>query len=179
MKTKTILITALALLGLTFTTLAQVTNKALCTERESKNKDGGDPILIKTCLYKKYKTISRGYPDYKGRYTFVYELYKKQPNGSFIQIKNAMLFNETKNELLSIINSKIETDYAAFANDAETKDCFEGATFAPFELDQLGIDFDADKINFNVSFGLSAACMSVDGTTVSFNLDDIEAYLNN
>jgi len=179
MKTKTILITALALLGLTFTTLAQVTNKALCTERESKNKDGGDPILIKTCMYKKYKTISRGYPDYKGRYTYVYELYKKQPNGSFIQIKNAMLFNETKNELLSIINSKIEMDYAAFANDAETKDCFEGAAFAPFELDQLGIDFDADKINFNVSFGLSAACMSVDGTTVSFNLDDIETYLNN
>lgn len=179
MKTKTILITALALLGLTFTTLAQVTNKALCTERESKNKDGGDPILIKTCLYKKYKTISRGYPDYKGRYTYVYELYKKQPNGSFIQIKNVMLFNETKNELLSIINSKIEKEFNTYSHDAETKDCFEGATFAPFELDQLGIDFDADKINFNVSFGLSAACMSVDGTTVSFNLDDIETYLNN
>ena len=45
-------------------------NKVTCTENESKNEDGGAPILTKTCLYKKYKTISKGYPDYKGRYSY-------------------------------------------------------------------------------------------------------------
>ena len=178
MKIKSILLTAIATLGLTVATMAQVTNKVTCTEKESKNEDGGDPILTKTCLYKKYKTISKGYPDYKGRYSYEYSVFKKQENGSYVQIKNATLFNENKNELLSIINSKIENDYKSYSNDPETKDCFEGASFTPFNFDQLAIDFDVDKINFNVTFGLSGACMSVDATIVSFNLDEIQKYLN-
>jgi len=96
-------------------------NKLTCTEKESKNEDGGDPILTKTCLYKKYKTISKGYPDYKGRYSYEYSVFKKQENGSYV---------------------------------------------------------DDDKINFSVTFGLSGACMSVDGTIISFNLDEIQKYLN-
>jgi hypothetical protein len=128
-------------------------NKVTCTEKESKNEDGGDPILTKTCLYKKYKTISKGYPDYKGRYSYEYSVFKKQENGSYVQIKNPLLFNKNKNELLSIINSKIEKDYKSYSNDPETKDCFEGASFTPFNFDQLTIDFDVNKINFNVVFG--------------------------
>jgi hypothetical protein len=79
--------------------------------------------------------------------------------------------------LLSIVNSKIEKDYMTYSNDPETKDCFENASFTPFNFDQLAIDFDADTINFKVTFGLSGACMSVDGTTVSFTLDEIQKYL--
>ena len=178
MKIKSILLTAIATLGLTVATMAQVTNKVTCTEKESKNEDGGDPILNKNCLYKQYKTISKGYPDFKGRYSYEYSIFKKQENGSYVQIINATLFNENKNELLSIINSKIEKDYKSYSNDPETKDCFEGASFTPFNYDQLGIDFDVDKIYFNVTFGLGGACMSVDGTIVSFNLDEIQKYLN-
>jgi hypothetical protein len=178
MKIKLVLLTAIATLGLYVATMAQETNKVTCTEKKSKNKEGGDPILTKTCLYKKYKTISKGQPDYKGRYSYEYSVFKKQENGSYVQIKNAALFNENKNELLSIINSKIEKDYKTYSNDSETKDCFEGTSFTPFEFDQLGIDFDVDKINFNVTFGLSGACMSVDGTIVSFTLEEIQKYLN-
>ena len=157
--------------------MAQVTNKVTCTEKESKNEEYGDPILAKTCLYKKYKTISKGYPDYKGRYSYEYSVYEQQENGGYLQIKNATLFNENKNELLSIINSKIEKDYKSYSKDPETKDCFEGALFTTFNFDQLAIDFDFDKINFIVNFGLNGACMSVDGTVVSFNLDEIQKYL--
>jgi len=153
-------------------------NKVTCTEKESKNEDGGDPILTKTCLYKKYKTISKGYPDYKGRYSYEYSVFKKQENGSYVQIKNPLLFNKNKNELLSIINSKIKKDYMLFSNDPETKDCFEGSSFTPYNFDQLGIDFNADGIYFHVTFGLSGACISVDGTIISFNLDEIKNYLN-
>ena len=160
------------------TPITQVTNKVTCTEKEFPNVDGADPILTKTCFYKKYKTISKGYPDYKGRYSYEYSLFKKQENGSFVQIKNTMLFNENKNKLLSIINSKIKKEYKSYSSDPETKDCFEGASFTSFNFDQLAIDFDVDKINFNVTFGLSGDCMSVDGTIVSFNLDEIQTYLN-
>ncbi len=153
-------------------------NKATCIEKESKNEDGGDPILTKTCLYKIYKTISTGYPDYKGRYSYEYSVFKKQANGSYVQIKNAALFNENKNELLSIINSKIKKDYISYSNEPEAKDCFDGASFTPFNFDQLGIEFGDDYINFSVTFGLSGACMAVDGTGVSFNLDEIQKYLN-
>ena len=152
-------------------------NKVTCMEKESPNEDGSLPSLTKTCLYKKYKTISTGYPDYKGRYSYGYSLFKKQENGSYLQIKNATLFNENKKQLLSIINSKIKKDYNSYTNNSETKDCFEGAKFIPFNFDQLGINFDADNVNFNVTFGLCSACMSVDGTTVSFTLDEIQKYL--
>ena len=157
---------------------SNTSNKATCMEKETPNEDPSNPGITKTCLYKKYKTISKGYPDYKGRYSYVYSLFKKQENGSYVQIKNATLFNENKKQLLSIINSKIKKDYYSYANYSETKDCFEGAKFTPFNFDQLGINFDADNINFNVTFGLSGACMSVDGTIISFNLDEIQKYLN-
>jgi hypothetical protein len=154
-----------------------INNKVVCTEKEAKNEDGVDPILIKTCFYKAYKTITNGYPDYKGRYSYEYSVFKKQENGNYIQIKNASLFNKNKKELLSIINSKIEKDYNSVYNDPETKDCFEEESFTPYNFDQLGITFSDDKINFEVTFGLAGACMSVDGTTVSFSLEEIQKYL--
>ena len=153
-------------------------NSVTCTEQESPNEEGGGPLLTKNCLYKNYKSITQGYPDYKGRYSYGYSIFKKEGNGNYVQIQNAMLFNGNKYELLSIINSKIKKDYTSFSNDPETKDCFEGASFTPYNFDQLGIDFNADGVNFNVTFGLSGSCMSVDGTIVSFNFDEINKYLN-
>ncbi len=153
-------------------------NKVICSQNETANENGGDPILIKTCLYKNYKTISNAYPDYKGRYSYKYFVYAKHATGSYIQIKNASLFNQKRDELLSMINSKIEKDYNLYSNDPETKDCFAGSSFTPFNFEQLGIDFSQDKIYFHVTFGLGGACMNVDGTEVSFNLDEIQKYLN-
>ena len=157
---------------------AQVSNKATCKEKESKTNDLIDPIIIKTCFYKNYKAISKGYPDYKGRYSYEYTLFKKQKNGSYIKIKNSTFFNENKNQFLSLINSKIEKDYLLFSNDPDTKDCFNGDQFTPFDFEQLGIIFDDNNIIFNVYFGLSSACMSVDGTIISFELSDIQKFIN-
>ena len=153
-------------------------NKVTCTEKETKNENGDEPILIKTCLYKTYKAISKRFPDYKGRYSYEYSILKKQENGSYLPIKNTSLFNKNKNELLSIINKKIEKDYNSYSNDPETKECFEGISFTPFNFNELGIKFESNTIEFNVTFGLSGACMSVDGTTISMKLDKIQKYLN-
>lgn len=155
-----------------------VSKNVTCTEQETQNEEGGGPLLTKTCLYGKYKTITQGYPDYKGRYSYEYTLHKKDVNGSYVQIKNEMLFNENKNELLSVINSRIKKEYMSLSKDPETLDCFEGATFSPYNFNQMGIDFDNTGINFHVAFSLGSACMAVDGTVITFSFDQIQEYLN-
>ena len=150
----------------------------ICSEKELPNSDAEDPIIKKICLFKEYKTISIGYPDYKGRYSYEYEIYKKQSNGTFKKVKNVTLFNEKKNELLSLINAKIKKEYDLYAQDPESRECFDQMSFVPFTFEQLGIDFDNNSINFNVTFGVSGACSSVDGTSIEFSLHEIKQYLN-
>ena len=158
---------------------AIASNKVTCTEKETNNEDEGDPSITKTCLYKTYKTISVGTPDYKGRYSWEHSVFKKQENGSYVQIENALMFKENKNELLSIINSKIEKDYIESSNYPDAKDCFEGFSFTPFNYDQIGISFnDNNEIQFTVVFGLCDACRCYDLSFVSFNLDEIQEYLS-
>lgn len=150
----------------------------MCSEKEMPNPDTEDPIINKTCLYKHYKTVSIGSPDYKGRYSYEYKLYKKQSNGTFKKVKNVSLFNEKKNELLSLINAKIKKEYDLYAQDPESSDCFDQMSFVSFTFEQLGIDFDNNAINFNVTFGVSGACSSVDATSIAFSLNEIKQYLN-
>lgn len=120
----------------------------MCSEKEMPNPDTEDPIINKTCLYKHYKTISIGSPDYKGRYSYEYKLYKKQENGTFKKVKNVSLFNEKKTELLSLINAKIKKEYNLYAQDPESSECFDQMSFMPFTFEQLGIDFDNNTIIF-------------------------------
>jgi len=165
------------ILGLTLSEEMHAQYKVSCVEKESKNPDGVDPITTKTCIYKKYKSVTKGYPDYKGRYSYNYFIYLKQENGSYLKIKNAALFNENKTELLYLINEKIKKEFNLLANDLESKDCFEGISLDPFSFDQIGIEFADNSINFCVTFGLPGVCMAVDGTSISFKLDEIQKFL--
>ena len=80
--------------------------KVSCTEKFRKNPDGKDPIIIKTCLLRKFKIVTIGTPDYKGRYGYEYLVYKKRAGG-FIKSSNSQLFNDKQNELLAIINQRM------------------------------------------------------------------------
>ena len=51
-------------------------------------------------------------------------------------------------------------------------------SFVPFTFEQLGIGFDNNSINFNVTFGVGGACSSVDGTGIALSLNEIKQYLN-
>ncbi|MDX1904643.1 MAG: hypothetical protein SFU27_10835 [Thermonemataceae bacterium] len=146
-----------------------------CSSEAIKKKEG-EPEQIKTCFYKNYKAVSKGYADYKGRYSYEYFLFKKQSNGQYKKIKNAEMFLDSQ-KLLVIINSRIKKDYQTYSNDEQTKDCFEGHSFTEYNFNQLGISFEENSINFEVSFGLSSACMSVDGTTISLSLEEIKNYI--
>jgi hypothetical protein len=146
--------------------------KVVC-KNEEKSGEGEDAILIKNCQFGNIQTRSEGYPDNKGRYSYAYEI---SFNGK--KVKNEAIFNEKMPELLSKLNEKILKDYKEYYNAEDTRDCFEGMDKNPkFTMNDMGIDFDEDKIIFNISFGLSGACMSVDGTNVSLSMEELAPYL--
>ncbi|WP_207427606.1 hypothetical protein [Pedobacter sp. SYSU D00535] len=151
---------------------------AVCEEKEEKNPESEDPIIIKTCSYKNYRTISTGTPDFKGRYSYENDLYKLEA-GRYKKIANSALFNQKQSDLLKQINQKIKTEYLKLLEDPENKECLEGAEpIRDYEMDELRIGFETDQIFFKVEFGLPSACLAVGGTSVSFKLQEVEHYLN-
>ena len=172
---KKILLTFIAVLSLPITQLAQ--KPIICSEKEQIIKDSPDPRIIKSCTFENFKSVSIGDADYKGRYSYSYKLLKLI-NNRYVEIKNSELFNENKKELLAIINQKIKETYHEYLNNSETKYCFDGFTLTEASFDDLGISFNDNGIDFSISFGLSGACLSVDGTIISIELAEIKVYLN-
>lgn len=150
----------------------------VCTSKDIPNPGGSMNAIEKTCYYKNFKTVSTGYPDYKGRYSYNYEVFSKQADGNYVKIKKSKLFNKNRRKLLSIINTRIKKDYDAYANEDERSECFQGHSFTTFGFEEMGIEFEGNQISFHVRFGLSSACMSADGTIVFMPLQEIEPYLN-
>lgn len=151
--------------------------RAVCSDEETPNPDLGPPILTKTCVYKNYKLVSTGYPDYKGRYSYEFTVYAKQADSSYQLTRNGSLFNEKQDELVLLINDKIKRDYEQFLNDPESQDCLSGYSYRTYSLDELGMTIGDEGFNFNVYFGLSGACMAVDGTTISLSWEEMDKYL--
>lgn len=109
--------------------------------------------------------------------SYQYQLFLKNSKGEFEKVKNEAIFNENKTELPSKINERIKKEYESFWGDANSVDCFQGFSFRPFEFDEIGIGFDGNKFNFNVTLGLPEYCRAFDGTIVSFSDDEIKNYL--
>ncbi|MGV3540100.1 MAG: hypothetical protein ACO1OQ_09825 [Rufibacter sp.] len=153
-------------------------NTVTCEEKEEKMPEREDAIILKTCTYGTYRTVSTGTPDFNGRYSWEYSLYHSQGE-EFVKVDNALLFNHQLNGLLDQVNKKIKADYQQFSSDPETKDCFEGReSIGDFKIEDLGISFEPGKLVFHVEFGLPTACMPVSGTSVSFDLKEVKKYLN-
>ncbi|HYV55854.1 MAG TPA: hypothetical protein VE933_14800 [Chitinophagaceae bacterium] len=149
-----------------------------CSEREISNGKEFDPTIVKTCWLKNFKIVSTGYPDYKGRYSYEQEAYVRRDE-KLLKIKNSEIFNSSQIELDSIINKKIQDDYNSMRGDPDFKPCFDDIDSIPkYSIDEMLISFQGQEIWFSVSFGLTGACKSADGTIVSFNLALISKYLN-
>jgi hypothetical protein len=149
--------------------------KVICEEKRV-NSTTSEPILIKSCILNNFKSVSTGEADYKGRYSYKYEIFIKK-NGAFVKSNNEDLFNEKKEELLKLINKKIKMDFDDYATNPETKDCFEGVTFTYYTYENLGIEFNDDKVDFNVWFDVFEYCFNVSSTTVSFSIEELKPYL--
>lgn len=151
--------------------------KPKCSEIEKPNSDLGPPLTIKTCYYKNFKIVSKGYPDYKGIYSHEDTYYYKNSTGNYIKIKNEGLFNNHKNELLSLLNNKVKVDFNELLQSPDSDHCLNTRKFRPFNFNEIRITFEENNINFSVEYGLCSACRALDGTSISMDLSEIQKYL--
>jgi hypothetical protein len=159
-----------------YTSIAQHI-KVKCSEKDMKNDDGNDPILVHTCYVKNYKFVEANYPDYVGRYfDSEYEVYVRV-NNKFHKTVYSKVFNKEQYKLVSIINDRIQKDYKEDLADPRVKECLDGLDSIPkYKMDDFEISFQKDEIWFQVHWGLSGACRSVDGTIITFKITDVEKY---
>jgi len=149
-----------------------------CIEKYKKSDNTEDSIIIQTCFLNAYKFVTTSYPDYKGRYTYSEHKVFVLKNHKYLDITNSEVFNGKQNSLVKIINEKIQKDFKDFSADGNTKDCFTGIDSIPtYKMDDLGISFYGNEIWFEVNWDLSSACTSVNGTIVSFKINEIKKYL--
>jgi hypothetical protein len=147
----------------------------ICTETESKSKQNDDSILTKTCTFYNYKLISKEYPDYKGRYSYEYVVFKTVGNRD-IKIKNSELFKNNK-ELELIINKKIKEQYESDMKIADLKECMSYIVLRQYKIDEMGIYFDGNnEMYFSVNFGLASACFNVSRTLVTLNESELQRF---
>lgn len=150
--------------------------KAICTEKTVKVSGSPDPTFIETCTFRQYKFVTTSEADYKGRYSQFTEVFKKSGE-SFVKIANHDLFNTEQRELLSIINKNALKEYNELSSDAESAECFQEQSFQEYEsLDDVGIYIKDTMLSIYYSFGLSGACMSVDGGSMTLPISTIEKY---
>ncbi|MFT3935304.1 MAG: hypothetical protein QM726_16885 [Chitinophagaceae bacterium] len=163
---------------LIFNTLTGQTTIVKCIENDQKNPDSGDPIVVKTCLYKNFKFKTTSFPDFAGRYfNTKHEVYVLV-NKKYIKTTNSNVFNKSQGELVSIINKRIQKDFKDFSTDSTTKKCFTGLHSIPiYKMNDFRISFNNDEIWFEVNWDVPMACRDVDGTIISFKLSQIREYL--
>jgi hypothetical protein len=136
--------------------------------------------LFKTCSFKNHRTMSIGEPDYKGRYSYKYKLYKLLNDSSSI-ITNAEFIKETRrDEFLAILNVRIADEAKKVYQMAqdEKSNCFDGFVFKAYTYEELGIQFNEDMVEFTVPFGLPNACMPYDGVLIAIPLKEMVAYFS-
>lgn len=136
--------------------------------------------LFKTCSFKNHRSMSIGDPDYKGRYTYKYKIYKLLNDSSTV-LTNAELIKENRrDEFLAILNVRIADEskkVVQMAQDEKSK-CFDGFVFKSYSYDDLGVQFNEGMVEFVVSFGLSTACMPYDGVLIAIPLKEMVAYFS-
>lgn len=144
------------------------------TQSIRKNKQ--EPTKVETYYFKDFKSVITGTPDEKNRYTYTFELFQKQGE-EYVKTENAALFNDKKQQLLDIINKRIQKDFAA-SYKIDPK-CFTSKIPPTYDFKKLGIEFKDGKINFYAVFDFTTEnCYYLYGyTSVEFSVDELKSYL--
>jgi hypothetical protein len=161
-----------------FNVLAGQSLSVKCVEKETKNPDGKDPIIVRTCFIKNFKFKETSFPDNVVRYfdseNEVYILVGKK----YIKTVNSKVFNKNQNELVAIINEQIQKDLKKNLSDSTVKECFSDLNTIPdYKMNDFEISFQNNEIWFEVKWGLPSVCRAVDGTIVTFKISEIQKYL--
>jgi len=142
-----------------------------CSTEYNSNDD-----LTRICFYSSYKSITHGTTDYKGRYSYSYQLYKKSRIG-YLKVTNEDLFNSIKSSLLQKVNEQIARDFYEMKSFPSSSDCFDGIELPYYSFNRLGIEFDEDALEFHVDFGMPNYCLAVGGTTISIPWSEANKYI--
>ncbi len=153
------------------------TQAPTCTVTEKQNPEATDPIIIQTCVWGQYKFITTGRPDYKGRYSYEYEVYRIT-NDKDIKVQNKDIFNSKVSDLEKLINAEIAKELKENRQYPDNAECLSDVGDPNFSINDMGITFDQKgRMKFNVTFGLGGACFNVDGASAKFSLKEINDYL--
>ncbi|BCY28691.1 hypothetical protein [Flavobacterium okayamense] len=148
----------------------------ICNIQLTEKEKNTDSIITKTCIFKKYKTISVGTPDFKGRYFYEYELFKLS-NGNYIKIQNSELFNNSS-KIEKIINEKLKIEYESNMKISEISDCMKYINFRYYKINEMGISFDEfNNMAFHVEFGIPSSCLNVGGSLIIISTSEIEKFI--
>jgi hypothetical protein len=148
----------------------------ICKEEIIVQKGSTDPEIINTCLWRTYKIIEKGTPDYKGRYKWQTEIFNKKGD-SLIIVSNEDLFKSEKiNELEKTINLRLKEDFEAMKiSDAE---CFNRRKYYPnFKLKDMRLAFnDNSEISFEIEYNLTEDCFAVNSASTNLKILDLKEY---
>jgi hypothetical protein len=153
---------------------------AKCIEEPTKYDENNFGTTIKTCSYKNIKFVEESSSDYAGRSTgSIIKIYIKKSNGDEVEIKKEDLFNQNKQELLSVINSKLEKQFIELSKDQGEEFCFkdgppfERLTFEDLVVNLVDSGFEFASINF-----FCDVCLWQRYTSIGFTFSEIQKYLN-
>ena len=151
--------------------------KIVCNESNEKKAEYSEDIILKTCEFKNHLFKSTGIADYKGRYSYKYELFQINEKDT-IKVKNSDFFNQRAIELEKLINDKLKTEYELNSKIPEISECMKWIDFRYYKLSEFGISFtDKNQMDFNIDYGIGSACFNVRSSSVVLELSEIEKYL--
>lgn len=149
-----------------------------CSEKEEPSDNEPDPILIKTCIFGIFQSVRTGTADYKGRYSYEYELFMIE-NDKKKEIRNSDLFISGSDLVEKRINQDLQEEYKKNLNNPHLKACMEWIDFRYYELDEMGMAFTYDnEIEFHVDYGIGGACFNVAHSTLKYKLSEFAQYLD-
>lgn len=151
--------------------------KIVCNKSTKKDPEHQDDIILKTCEFKNHLFKSTGIADYKGRYSYNYELFQIDKKDT-LKVKNSDFFNQKAIELEKLINEKLKTEYESNSKIPEISDCMKWIDFRHYKLNEFGISFtNKNQMEFNIDYGIGSACFNVSSSSVVMELTEIEQYL--
>lgn len=154
---------------------------AKCIEEPTKYDENNNEVTIKTCSYKNIKFVEERTRN-ESKYSMfpIIKIYIKKSNGDEIEIKKEDLFNQNKQELLSLINSKLEKKFLELSKGPEGEEfCFkDGPPFERQTFEELQINLVDSGFEFSSSNFFCDVCIWQRYTSAMFTFPEIQKYLN-
>ena len=142
----------------------------ICVETQNSNSETLE--LIKKCYYKNYLFKSVGTPDYKGRYSYDYEIFEIKEKDT-LKTLNSKFFKSESQKIEILLNKKLKEDYESDLNEHLMKECMRQINFRYYDLDEFGVTFFNNNImEFNITHDeVSGACFNVSGNSVFLEME--------